>query len=133
MKDETDFGETSLNGETSMSLASSALAELDDFEINIIEDYDTGSDKNNYVYVSLTIRYNARFDAVIYKINCLYIQALGLKVRCTQISIFFRIICFIKRSTRKPFSVHYVLGCSKTELERAKISTLFTQYLFNEI
>ena len=45
MKDETDFGETSLNGETSMSLASSALAELDDFEINIIDDYDTGSDK----------------------------------------------------------------------------------------
>ena len=61
----------------------------------------------------------------------IYIDALwkfiefGLRGRFTQILIFFKIIYFTKMTMKNSFLVHFVLICSRMELEPTKVYKLF--------
>ena len=66
-------------------------------------------------------------------IYCVHEVLLNLKGHFNQTLIFFKLIYFTETAMRNSFLVHFILQCFKMELERSKCSTLFPQYLINEI
>ena len=55
-----------------------------------------------------------------------------LKERCTQIIIFFKIICFTKRPRGTHSLVHFLPRCSKIDLERTEASKLYPKILLTK-
>ena len=56
-----------------------------------------------------------------------------LKLIYACIFILSKFIFFTKTATSNSYLVHFILRCSKIELELTKVSKLSTQYLINEI